>query len=342
MKQRVLVTGISGFAGGHLAEYAAGLPDVELYGMVRWRSQTRHLRHLDKRLTLIEGDVRDQSSVLRVMQSVKPHRIFHLAAQSYVPTSWNAPEESLTTNVLGTLHLLEAARQVGGDPLIHIACSSEEYGLVYPEELPIREGQPFRPQSPYAVSKVTQDLLGYQYFWSYGLRIIRTRAFNHTGPRQREVFAVSNFARQIVEREQGLQGGALRVGDLQAVRDFMDVGDAVRGYWLALERGEPGEVYNIASGKGYPMEDILAQLMATGKVQLDLEVDTSRLRPSDVPRLVGDVSKFKARTGWAPEIPFENTLANLLEYWRGQLAVTGKGHETTKRAVANPPISKSI
>ncbi len=132
------------------------------------------------------------------------------------------------------------------------------------------------------------------------------------------------------------------MGDLQAVRDFMDVGDAVRGYWLALERGEPGEVYNIASGKGYPMEDILAQLMATGKVQLDLEVDTSRLRPSDVPRLVGDASKFKARTGWAPEIPFENTLANLLEYWRGQLAVTGKGHETTKRAVANPPISKSI
>ncbi|MCK4231535.1 GDP-mannose 4,6-dehydratase, partial [candidate division WOR-3 bacterium] len=201
-------------------------------------------------------------------------------------------------------------------PLIHIAGSSEEYGLVHPDEVPIAETNPLRPLSPYGVSKVAQDLLAFQYFKSYGLKVIRTRAFNHTGPRRGEVFATSNFARQIVMIEKGKAEPLIRVGNLDAVRDFSDVRDIARAYTLALEKGEPGEVYNICSGKGLKIRQLLDMLLAQSKVDIEIKEDPARMRPSDVGFLIGDATRFRAKTGWKPEIPFEQTLADLLDFWR--------------------------
>ncbi|MFQ5692670.1 MAG: GDP-mannose 4,6-dehydratase [Nitrospinota bacterium] len=316
MTQRVLLTGTTGFVGSYLAEFLLGREDVELFGIRRWRSRSENIQHLGDRINLIECDIRDRTSMVRVVREVRPDRIFHLAAQSYVVTSWHAPEESLSTNILGTLNLLEAVREVGIDPLIQTAGSSEEYGFVLPEDVPIRETHPLNPLSPYAVSKVGQDLLSYQYFKSYGIRTVRTRAFNHTGPRRGDVFVTSNFAKQIAERECGLKEGPLRVGNLEAVRDFTDVRDIVRAYWLALEKGEPGEAYNISSGKGFRIRDVLDMLLAMARKPIEVEVDPERLRPSDVPLLIGDSTKFREVTGWAPEIPFEQTLREILDDWR--------------------------
>jgi GDP-4-dehydro-6-deoxy-D-mannose reductase len=319
MKKRVLITGITGFAGSHLAEYLLERGDVEVFGIRRWRSRTEHVQHLSDKLVIEECDLRDRSSVGRVIRDVRPDKIFHLAAQSYVVTSWHAPEESLTTNIIGNLNILEAVREAGLDPVIQVAGSSEEYGLVYSDEVPIRETNPLRPLSPYAVSKVGQDLLSYQYFKSYGIKVIRTRAFNHTGPRRGEVFVSSNFAKQIVERELGLQEGPIKVGNLEAVRDFTDVRDIVKAYWLAAEKGEPGEAYNICSGKGYKIQEVLDKLLELARIEVKVEIDPQRLRPSDVPVLIGDCSKFTERTGWTPQIPFEQTLQEILEYWRNQI-----------------------
>jgi GDP-4-dehydro-6-deoxy-D-mannose reductase len=192
--------------------------------------------------------------------------------------------------------------------------------LVHPDETPITEQNPLRPLSPYAVSKVAQDFLGYQYFMSYGLRAVRTRGFNHEGPRRGEVFVMSNFAKQIASIEAGLHEPVMRVGNLDAVRDFTDVRDMVRAYWLAAERGAPGEVYNIASGRGITIREMLDRLLAMSTVEVRVETDPERLRPSDVEVLLGDASKFRAATGWEPVIPLERTLADSLDYWRGRLA----------------------
>lgn len=318
---RALITGITGFAGSHLAEYLlAEQPEVELFGIYRWRSRTENIDHLVGRIRMIETDLRDYSSVQRVLSEVRPDVIFHLAAQSYVPSSWSAPTETLSTNITGQTHLFEAIRALGLDPVVQIACSSEEYGLVLPDEVPIRETNPLRPLSPYAVSKVGQDLLAYQYFQSYGLRAIRTRGFNHTGPRRGQVFVTSNFAHQIASIEAGLQPPVIRVGNLEAVRDFTDVRDMVRAYWLAVVHGKPGEVYNIASGTGITIQELLDRLLAMSTAEVRIEIDPERLRPSDVEILVGDSSKFRADTGWQPEIPFEQTLRDILDYWRERLA----------------------
>lgn len=318
---RALITGITGFAGSHLAEYLlAEQPEVELFGIYRWRSRTENIDHLVGRVRMIETDLRDYSSVQRVLSEVRPDVIFHLAAQSYVPSSWSAPTETLSTNITGQTHLFEAIRALGLDPVVQIACSSEEYGLVLPDEVPIRETNPLRPLSPYAVSKVGQDLLAYQYFQSYGLRAIRTRGFNHTGPRRGQVFVTSNFAHQIASIEAGLQPPVIRVGNLEAVRDFTDVRDMVRAYWLAVVHGKPGEVYNIASGTGITIQELLDRLLAMSTAEVRVEIDPERLRPSDVEILVGDSSKFRADTGWQPEIPFEQTLRDILDYWRERLA----------------------
>ncbi len=317
---RALITGITGFAGSHLADYILSEhPEVEVYGIRRWRSRMENLTHIEGRLELVEGDLRDQASMQDVLTRSRPDYIFHLAAQSFVPTSWKAPAETLSTNILGQTHLLEAVRALGLDPVIQIACSSEEYGLVHPDEVPITEDNPLRPLSPYAVSKVSQDLLGYQYFRSYGMKVVRTRGFNHTGPRRGEVFVVSNFARQLVAIEIGAQEPKIRVGNLDAVRDFTDVRDVVRAYWLAVEKGRPGEVYNIASGKGRTIREILDRLIELSGVKPEIEIDPARLRPSDVEILVGDSSKFRADTGWEPNIEFDRTLADMLEYWRANL-----------------------
>jgi GDP-4-dehydro-6-deoxy-D-mannose reductase len=207
-------------------------------------------------------------------------------------------------------------RFLGLDPVIQIACSSEEYGMVYPDEVPIAESNPLRPLSPYAVSKVAQDMMAYQYFQSYGLKTVRTRGFNHTGPRRGDVFVTSNFAKQLASIEAGEQEPVIRVGNLEAVRDFTDVRDMVRAYWLAVTKGKPGEVYNVATGSGITIQELLDRLLALSTAKVRVEQDPERMRPSDVVRLVGDSSKFRADTGWAPEIPFDKTLADLLAYWR--------------------------
>lgn len=314
---RALITGITGFAGSHLAEYIlANHPDIEVYGIMRWRSRTENIQEIEERIQLIECDLRDATSVKALLGRVRPEKIFHLAAQSYVPSSWNAPAESLTTNVLGQLNIFEAIRELEIEPWIQVACSSEEYGLVHEDELPIKETNPLRPLSPYAVSKIGQDFLGYQYHKSFGFKVVRTRAFNHDGPRRGEVFVSSNFAKQLIEVEKGKKPAVLQVGNLEARRDFTDVRDVVRGYWLATERCEAGEVYNICSGKAYSIQEVLDRLIELSGVQVKVETDPSRLRPSDVPVLLGDCTKFKKATGWEPEIPYDKTLADMLEYWR--------------------------
>ncbi|MEW6227699.1 MAG: GDP-mannose 4,6-dehydratase [Bacillota bacterium] len=317
---RALITGITGFAGSHLAERLLALEDVEVFGTIRWRSRTENVESIRNRITLVECDLADASAVDRAIATARPDLIFHLAAQSFVPTSWVAPSETITNNVIGQLNLFEAVRRAGIDPLVQIACSSEEYGLVHEDEVPITEDNPLRPQSPYAVSKIAQDFLGYQYFCSYGLRVVRTRTFNHTGPRRGEVFVTSNFAKQVAEIEQGLVEPVLRVGNLEARRDFTDVRDVVKAYWLALERGEPGDVYVIASGRARRISEVVDMLLGMAKVPIRVERDPARMRPSDVPVLLGNSTKFRKKTGWEPVIPFEQTLTDLLEYWRARVA----------------------
>lgn len=317
---RVLITGITGFAGSHLAEYALG-QGAEVFGPIRVRSRLENVEEIKDRVVLVDCDLRDFSSVLALVNACRPDRIFHLAGQSYVPTSWHAPAETIQNNVVCQVNLFEAVRALKLDPLIQVAGSSEEYGLVFESECPIRETNPLRPLSPYAVSKIAQDFLGYQYFKSYGLRVIRTRAFNHTGPRRGEVFVTSNFAKQIVETERGLRPPILEVGNLETRRDFSDARDIVRGYWLALEKATPGEVYNLASGQAYSIADIVKLLLSQARVASEVRVVPSgdRMRPSDVPLLLGHSGKLQGQTGWAPRIPLEQTLADLLEYWRARL-----------------------
>ena len=316
---KVMITGITGFAGSHLADFLLEQSNVELHGIIRWRSKLDNIQHILDRIHLHESDFRDPSSVRSVIEQIKPDRIFHLAAQSFVPTSWKSPSETLTTNIIGELNLLEAVRSCGLNCKIQIAGSSEEYGMVFENEIPVREENSLRPLSPYAVSKVGQDLLAYQYFQSYRLPIVRTRGFNHSGPRRGEVFVESNFARQIAAIEMGLQPPVVSVGNLKAKRDFTDVRDMVRAYWLALERGEPGEVYNICSGKAYPIEEVLNILLEYSSVKVRIQTDPERLRPSDVSILLGNSEKFRHATGWKPTISFEKTLEDLLNYWRSEL-----------------------
>lgn len=316
---KVLITGITGFAGSHLAEYLLEEKEAEVHGLYRWRSRTENIEGFRDEIRLYEGDIRDSSSMRELIARIKPDWIFHLAAQSYVPMSWKAPQETLSTNVMGELNLLEACRNEGCDPKIHVAGSSEEYGMVHPEEIPITEDNPLRPLSPYAVSKVTQDMLGYQYHQSYGLRVVRTRAFNHTGPRRGRVFVTSNFARQIAAIEKGKKEPVIKVGNLEAVRDFTDVRDIVKAYVLALEKGEPGQVYNLGSGKGIKIGELLQMLLKMSEVEIRTERDPARMRPSDVQHLVCDFTKFGKKTGWQPEIPFEKTLEDILEFWRARV-----------------------
>ena len=318
---RALITGITGFAGSHLAEHIlAEHPDVEVFGTFRWRSRMDNVEHLDRKIKLLETDLRDYSSMHRALEISRPDFIFHLAAQSFVPASWTAPTETLVTNITGQTNLFEAIRSLKLDPVVQIACSSEQYGLVLPDEVPITETNPLRPLSPYAVSKVTQDYLGYQYFQSYGLKVIRTRGFNHTGPRRGQVFVTSNFCNQVAAIELGLQEPVIRVGNIEAIRDFTDVRDMVRAYWLAVTKGKPGEVYNIATGQGIRIREMLDRVLALSRVEVKVEVDPARLRPSDVEILIGDSTKFRADTGWEPRIPFEQTLRDLLDYWRRTLS----------------------
>ncbi len=320
---RVLITGITGFAGSHLADFAlAQDPHLEIHGTRRWRSKEDAADHLVGRVTFHECDITDAHNMYRVIESVKPDRIFHLAAQSYVPASWDSPAETFHTNIVGQCNLLEAIKRLrpsGYDPIVQIAGSSEEYGKVGKEHLPITETTPLSPLSPYAVSKVAQDYMAYQYWQSFRIRAIRTRAFNHEGPRRGEVFVISNFCKQIADIERELRRPVIHVGNLDAIRDFTDVRDVVRAYWLAMERCEPGDVYNIASGTGHRIRDVLTKLLEMStREDIKVEQDPQRMRPSDVPVLIGDSEKFRRATGWNPQIPFEQTLRDSLDYWRAR------------------------
>jgi len=315
MKKKALITGITGFAGSHLAELLLKKGYV-VYGTTRPRSKTENIDHIKDKLDLWDADLLDSHSFYSIMIKIKPNFIFHLAAQSFVPTSWASPANTLETNVVGTVHLFEAVRRAEIDPLIQIACSSEEYGLVHKNEVPVKESNPLRPLSPYAVSKVAMDYLGYQYSQSYKMKIVRTRAFNHTGPRRGDVFVCSNFAKQIALIEKKKQAPTIFVGNLSAKRDFTDVRDIVKAYLLSVQKCIPGEVYNIASGKDWEIKKVLEILLSLAKVKIKIEKDVKRFRPSDVPVLLGDSTKFRKKTGWQPKIPFEKTLKDLLNYWR--------------------------
>lgn len=344
---KILITGITGFAGSHLLDYLlAEKPDAEIFGIYRRRSRMDHLAHLagslhliepgvasvtaldqafeQGKVNLLECDLLDAFNTHKVIASVKPDRIFHLAAQSHVPTSWSAPMATLSDNVFGQVNLFEAIRQSEINPLVHIACSSEEYGMVYADEVPIKETNPLRPLSPYAVSKVTQEMLAYQYYQSYNIRSVISRGFNHSGPRRGESFVDSSFAYQIALIERGLQEPVLFVGDLSSKRDFTDVRDMVRAYWLLLEKGKPGDVYNIGSGSTRPVGDSLEILLSMSKVRVDVQVDSTRLRPSDVRILWADASKFVEATGWQPRITYEQTLRDMLGYWRERVIAPEK------------------
>jgi len=314
-RERVLITGISGFVGSHLAESLLER-GMDVYGTIRWRSRLDNIKHIQDKIGLIETDIKDAHSMQKTIDEIEPDYIFHLAAQSFVPTSWKAPSETVVTNILGTLNLFEAVRNSNSDPRIQVAGSSEEYGKVFPDELPIKENNPLRPLSPYAVSKVATDLLGYQYHQSYGLKIVRTRAFNHTGPRRGEPFVTSNFAKQVAEIETGLKPPVIHVGNLNAQRDFTDVRDIVNAYWLSVQKCEFGEVYNICTGVATKIRSVLDLVLSMADVNIEIKQDPDRMRPSDVEILLCDCSKFRQRTGWKPAIAFEDTMRDLLDYWR--------------------------
>ena len=321
---KVLITGITGMVGSHLAEYLlSSFPEVEVHGLVRWRSPLRNIQRILPRVRLHQGDLRDLNSLVVLLRNVRPDRIHHLAAQSYVDMSFVAPADTLSSNIIGTVNLMDAVRIVGINPRIHICSSSEVYGQVRPDEVPITESTPLRPASPYAVSKVGEDMIAFQYGISYQLDLVRTRMFTHTGPRRGDVFAESSFARQIAEIELNRQPGPVRVGNLDSVRTLADVRDAVRAYKLLLDKCPAGEVYNIGGKETMTVGDILETLKSLARVPIEHVVDPARLRPSDVTLQIPDTSKFHKATGWQPQIPARQTLRDLLDYQRDCVRAEG-------------------
>lgn len=317
----VLITGIAGFVGSHLVDLLrAEQPEEGIAGVVRPGTPTPE--HLREGVRLLEADLEDAAAVESAVAAVRPESIIHLAGQSSVHESWSNPAATIRTNVIGLLHVFEAVRRRRLEPRVLVVGSAEEYGAVEPDAPPIAEDAPLRPLSPYAVSKVAQGYLALQYALSQNLAVVRTRTFPHTGPGRGEAFAESSFARQIAEVEAGRRRPVLAVGNLDAVRDFTDVRDVVRAYWSLLERGVPGEVYNVCSGQGRSIGDVLRGLLEIAGVQVDLQVDRERLRPSDLPSLVGDPRKVREATGWEPRIPLERTLRDLLDDWRDRLGAT--------------------
>ncbi len=311
---RALITGIGGFVGPYLARELRAQTDWTLVGF-------GHQPATAGDYELFAVDLLDRQRVARLIGEIAPTHVFHLAAQSHVPTSHEDGGATLHNNIAAQVNLLDACRALSAPPRILIVGSGEEYGPASPEEMPLREEQPFRPTSPYAVSKVAQDLLGWQYFHSYGLPIVRVRPFNHLGPGQSDRFAMAAFARQVAEVEAGLRPPVVQVGNLDARRDFLDVRDVVHAYYLALTRGVLGEVYNIGGGVPIRIGDGLDLLLAMATRPITVEFDLARLRPSDVPVLVADTSRLRAATGWQPTIPFAQSLRDTLNWWRERVGV---------------------
>ncbi|HET7091526.1 MAG TPA: GDP-mannose 4,6-dehydratase [Anaerolineae bacterium] len=310
---RALITGVAGFAGSHLVEYLAAATDWEIWGNVL---EADHLRFVVPGAHVVVADLRDPGATREFVEQARPDFVFHLAAQSFVPQSWTDPWDTLETNLRSQINLCEALLRSSPKARVLVVGSNEEYGQVRSDELPVKEDNPLRPDSPYAVSKIAQDFLGLQYFLSRGLPVVRVRPFNHIGPRQSEKFVVAAFAKQIASIEAGLQPAVVKVGNLNAQRDFTDVRDMVRAYHLAPTQGKVGEVYNIGSGTPRSIQHVLEMLLSYSGVNIRVEIDPERMRPSDTLITYCDASKFTAQTGWTPTIPFEQTLRDVLDDWR--------------------------
>jgi len=312
--KKALITGCGGFIGSHMADLLVS-NGLEVHGLVF--EDMKNVEHLKGKIKLIKCDISDRQSVEKVISEVKPDYIFHFGAQSFVIPSWKDPESTFKTNILGTLYIFDAVRKAGIDPVIAVACSSAEYGYTYENEIPINESKVFRPSSPYAISKVATDMISELYAKTYKLKILRVRFFNISGPRK-TMDACSDFARDVAEVEKGLKPSVV-VGNLNGVRDITDARDAVRAVWLLTKKGTFGDVYNICSGKGYKVRDLLNNLIEMSGKKMEIrERATERLRPIDDPLFLGDNSKMR-RLGWEPKIPIEQTLRDTLDYWRKNL-----------------------
>lgn len=331
-RQRALITGITGMVGSHLAEYLLAHTDWDIDGMCRWRSPLDNLQSLiprinsGDRIRLLYGDLRDSLAIQDVVQKSRPDYVFHLAAQSYPRTSFESPLDTLDTNIQGTTRVLDALRTTSPNAVIHVCASSEVFGRVPKEKIPIDEECGFHPASPYAISKVGTDLIGRYYAEAYDMTVMTTRMFTHTGPRRGDVFAESTFAKQIALIEAELIPPVLKVGNLESLRTIADVRDAVRAYHLLVTVApQAGEYYNIGGTHSCTVGDILDTLLALSPRRKDIAVETDpdRIRPVDADLQVPDTRKFAAHTGWSPEIPFEKTMADLLAYWRERVEKEG-------------------
>ena len=316
---RVLITGLTGFVGPYVAaEIARSEPGAEIYGLVWTPPDSETTDLLPGDLRTLPGDITDQESLLAVLDACRPHMVLHLAASSSGAAAWERPVECFEVNAIGTLKLLEAVRQLEISPTVVVACCGVFYGGAGGAAHPLKENSPYRPLSPYAASKAAQDLIADQFCRAHGTPVIRLRLFNHTGPRRPSIFVASSFARQIVEIERGIRQPRLEVGNLEARRDFVDVRDAARAYWLAASRGTPGAAYNVCSGRASSIRDILDLLLEATGCTVEVVPDPARMRPADIPLLIGDPSLLEEATGWRPEIPLVQTLSDLLEWWRSR------------------------
>jgi GDP-4-dehydro-6-deoxy-D-mannose reductase len=317
---RILITGFSGFMGSYLIEQCHVLyPDAKLFGVCRHPSSCT-TASATKDVTLIAADIVHPAQIRHAVAQSQPDCIFHLAAQSSVAASWADPVSTLHINAGGAIQLFEALRAEHLSPRVILVGSGEQYGLVRPEENPIREETAFRPLSPYGVSKSAQDLYGYQYFVAYNMPILRIRLFNSFGPRQTETFVVADFARQIAMIEQGKIEPVLTVGNLQSQRDFLPIEDVARALLAVAQRGQPGQAYNIGSGRARAIGEILDILLRHSRATIQVRKDPARLRPADVPLLVADISHLYEHTGWEPGIDMEHALEQTLNHWRAVVA----------------------
>ena len=314
--KKVLITGITGFAGSYLAEHLLSLGGYDVSGTYLIDASLKSVGAIKDKLRLVKVDLSEEESVANLVKTTQPEVIFHLAALTSPADSFNNPSETITNNISLQVNLLEEIRKNNLDPKILIVSSADIYGLVSQKDLPMDENTPMMPTNPYSVSKIAQDFLGYTYYTAYKLQIVRVRPFNHIGPKQSPHFVVSSFAKQIAEIEKDKRESVLRVGNLEAKRDFTDVRDMVEAYVLAIEKGKVGEVYNIGSGTSYKISDILDKLISMSSSKIRVEKDEDLIRPNDNPELICDASKFISLTGWKPKISIETTLRNTLDYWR--------------------------
>ena len=319
---KALITGISGFVGSHLAEYLLAATDWQVAGTVF--GPYGSIAGLSDRIQLYPAELSRLDVMTFILDQAKPDAIFHLAAQPLVSASRYDPWGTLETNIRVQLNVLEGVAQVCPNCRVLVVGSSEEYGLVSAEDLPIDEDTPLRPLSAYALSKVTQDLMGLQYYLTHRLHVVRVRPFNHIGPRQRVGFVASDFASQIAAAELGLQPPTMQVGNLAARRDFCDVRDVVRAYVMLITHGEPGVVYNVGSGTSHAIQDLLDALLRMSRVPIEVRIDPKRMRPSEVPEVICDSTRIHGQTGWQPTIPIEQSLHDILEYWRQEQVAAAK------------------